>query len=698
MKTVISRTRNSQLVGHGILTAVICLCTGGLRDLAFGGDQLTVHEWGTFTSFQNENGVAFSGINTDDEPVPAFVHRLFYRGEFAPTNMPPREAKGVKYALPSITMRLETPVTYFYLPADVKEMSVDVSAEFRGGWLTEFFPQAAAEVDGRTVVDFKKEELTQKTVSKLTWNGITLSESGQGPKTDDRVWLAPREVRAAQINIGGESERFLFYRGVAHLDALFRIARPKGSDQLEFHSQFLNPPELNGLTITRLWLAEITADGNAAFRALSEMTLSDQPDELLLETSAKFSDGEFSSENLGKLRSEMKLALIEQGLFEDEAAALLNTWELSYFRSPGLRLFFVVPQTWTDRTLPLKLSVPANVTRTMVGRIELVTPRHRQLIKKLAGQPLADLRPVTAAINKLRTSSAASDREKYNALASGRGNPKDLGTEVPECYQTFLDLGRFRSSLLLNAAWGSGRSVRGLSSFAIEVENPGIGYQKSIRDQRERDEAARRHLRVVERQIAAFEKREQSLPASENAILFLGGDTIQRWDLAKSFPGHPVTRYNDSQFLLSDLETVAGRVVVPKRPKLIVVQTGNEDIARNATPEECLASYQAFTATIRKALPDTRIVFISLLPSLPSWRDFEIQTEVNDMIREFSNTDDRLIFVDLVPRMLNSNRMPRPELFRDDQSSDLSEPGYELLTRGVAPYIGKKQSRSPAAR
>ena len=36
-----------------------------------------IHEWGTFTSLQDEFGRAIGGINTDDEPVPDFVHSYF---------------------------------------------------------------------------------------------------------------------------------------------------------------------------------------------------------------------------------------------------------------------------------------------------------------------------------------------------------------------------------------------------------------------------------------------------------------------------------------------------------------------------------------------------------------------------------------------------------------------------------------------
>jgi hypothetical protein len=42
--------------------------------LGKGNDGLIVHEWGTFTTLQDENGRELSGINVDDEPVPKFVH------------------------------------------------------------------------------------------------------------------------------------------------------------------------------------------------------------------------------------------------------------------------------------------------------------------------------------------------------------------------------------------------------------------------------------------------------------------------------------------------------------------------------------------------------------------------------------------------------------------------------------------------
>jgi len=127
-----------------------------VRALQAASPPLVVHEWGTFTSFQDARGKTISGINVDDEPVPRFVHRLRDFQTFQTTSMPARWSQGAPRCYPGVTLRLETPVLYFYPPADWQAKPFDVRATFVGGWLTEFYPAATTEgmnvvtaVDGR---------------------------------------------------------------------------------------------------------------------------------------------------------------------------------------------------------------------------------------------------------------------------------------------------------------------------------------------------------------------------------------------------------------------------------------------------------------------------------------------------------------------------------------------------------------------
>jgi hypothetical protein len=422
-----------------------------------------IHEWGTFTSLQDENGDAIGGINTDDEPVPAFVHQLGQQLLLQPTEMPPSFFQGAPHCHPGVTMRMETPVIYFHPPRNTGITNVSVRVKFRGGWLSEFYPNALVSTPALSNRLFQFGPLDRNTESTLEWRDLQVGGHWPLTNTTAHVWTSPRAVKAALVRTPeGEAEQFLFYRGVAHIDAPLRVATDPASGTLAIRSQWqLNekPP-----AIRSLMLVDIRADGEAAFRTLPDITLDPDVSKVLARTPASFSPGEFTSQNLVKLRELLKLALVSEGLHTDEALALLNTWELSYFKSPGLRLFFIVPREWTDFHLPLEVSVPAELTRVMVGRIELVKPEQRAALRAIAQMPPEKIQADSV---KLRTDFydallvKADFNREWDKYVQGRR--LDTIIAVPASYQTFLGLGRFRNALLLDEA--RRRPAAGLTGF-----------------------------------------------------------------------------------------------------------------------------------------------------------------------------------------------------------------------------------------
>ena len=146
--------------------ALLC----AIAPLARGANNLIVHEWGTFTSLQDENGNAIGGINTNDEPVPNFVHNIAPT-LLLPINEPPLSSKNVATCHSDVTMRLETPVIYFH-PSEGFDSLFDVKVQFRGGWLTQYFPNAIAEAPGISQNNFGP--LTPSTMGSLAWNNVSL--------------------------------------------------------------------------------------------------------------------------------------------------------------------------------------------------------------------------------------------------------------------------------------------------------------------------------------------------------------------------------------------------------------------------------------------------------------------------------------------------------------------------------------------
>ncbi len=146
--------------------------------------KLIVHEWGTFTSFQDSNGATISGINVDDEPVPKFVHRLHEMPIFTTRSMPALWSQGAPRCHPDVTLRLETPVLYFYPQAGFSVPSLEVRASFNGGWLTEFYPFADAENSGFPGA------LDRLSESSLQWKALSLAANMERlPSTKEHVWL-----------------------------------------------------------------------------------------------------------------------------------------------------------------------------------------------------------------------------------------------------------------------------------------------------------------------------------------------------------------------------------------------------------------------------------------------------------------------------------------------------------------------------
>src|SRR6185437_15404314 len=426
-------------------------------------NQWAIHEWGTFTSLQNESGDAIGGINTDDEPVPRFVHELANFLLLQPTEMPYSFCQGAPACHPDVTMRLETPVIYFHPPAaQTKITTASVFVKFRGGWLTEYYPFAEPSAPGLRPDDysltnvisplFQFGHLRADTESTLEWNHLEIGGDWPITNTTAHVWTSPRAVQAALVQTtNSESEKFLFYRGVAHIDAPLRISRDPGSGELLIRSQLKDLPTKTPLTLNSVWLVDIQAGGKVAFRTLAPFSLDKNTRKIVAHTPPDFEPKDFSSANLDKLKTSLRKALVADGLFADEANALLNTWELSYFKSAGLRVFFLVPRAWMDYYLPLDVSLPATINRVMVGRIELVTPEQRKLLRQLSSFSSELIREQYGQLWTNFYAGPARKPGEFDQLWYDK-KPLSYDIPIPSTYQTYLDLGRFRNALILDEA------------------------------------------------------------------------------------------------------------------------------------------------------------------------------------------------------------------------------------------------------
>jgi hypothetical protein len=360
-----------------------------LLALAFSGDEvpaarpapLVVHEWGTFTSAQNPRGDVLDGMHHEEESLPPFVYQM---DDARAVDLQMLRTKGLARSVRGVTVKMETPVTYFYsgFPALVR-----ARVELKHGLLSQWYPFARVSEKGtgngqayergeneeRAWVDFRTVES-----GALEWD-VELLAPGLGdeafPKTEpDAQWNAARipganRVRALVAAEGDapareETEGFLFYRGLA------RFALPITARTGEGAHVRLENTSAVGDVLTHLWVLH-ARDGRADVAYFPRLEPGQRVEFELPLTEASPARNEIEP----KLALGLEGSLVNSGLTRDEAHAMVETWRKSYFRTDGLRVLYVLPQRFTDEVLPLSIEPrPRECVRVLVGRLEIVTP------------------------------------------------------------------------------------------------------------------------------------------------------------------------------------------------------------------------------------------------------------------------------------------------------------------------------------
>jgi lysophospholipase L1-like esterase len=190
-----------------------------------------------------------------------------------------------------------------------------------------------------------------------------------------------------------------------------------------------------------------------------------------------------------------------------------------------------------------------------------------------------------------------------------------------------------------------------------------------------------------EKEIAAFEASDRERYSSMGGVLFIGSSSIRLWTtLGQDFPNQPVLNRGFGGSRIADSTHFAPRIVVPYKPRLIVMYAGGNDLNDGNTPEDVLTDFQAFVQTVRRSLPATRIAYISIAGNPARWSQVDRVKKANALIEAYTKQTPNMAFIDIFPHMLGPDGQPRPELFVADRLH-MSPAGYAIWKRTVAPFL-----------
>ena len=193
-----------------------------------------------------------------------------------------------------------------------------------------------------------------------------------------------------------------------------------------------------------------------------------------------------------------------------------------------------------------------------------------------------------------------------------------------------------------------------------------------------------------EKNIAAFEEADKKSPPAPGGIEFIGASGIARWTtLKEDVPGLPVFNRGFGGSQIEDATYFAERIVLPYKPKMIVFQSGGNDINAGKAPEQVAKDFEAFVTKVRSALPDVRILFIEQAPSSKRWDQREKQQQFNQLVKEFIAKDKNLVFIPMWNEFLGPDGKPNDALYVEDKLHN-NAAGYAIRVRIVKGYLEGK--------
>ena len=171
-----------------------------------------------------------------------------------------------------------------------------------------------------------------------------------------------------------------------------------------------------------------------------------------------------------------------------------------------------------------------------------------------------------------------------------------------------------------------------------------------------------------ENEIAAFEKADAQTPPAKGGIVFVGSSSIRMWKtLAQDFPQHRVLNRGFGGSEIADSVHFADRIVLPYAPRMVVLYAGGNDLNNGRPPEEVFADFTAFAVKVHAALPAAEIAYISSAGNPARWAQVEKVQALNGMIEAYIKDQPNMKFINVFPRMLGDDGLPKPGIFVADQ-------------------------------
>ena len=188
-------------------------------------------------------------------------------------------------------------------------------------------------------------------------------------------------------------------------------------------------------------------------------------------------------------------------------------------------------------------------------------------------------------------------------------------------------------------------------------------------------------------EVDNYRRQDKLEPVEKNGIVITGSSSIRFWqpDIHHEFKQVEVIARGFGGSNMNDLLHFSEELITQYQPRAVAIYEGDNDIAQGISPTLILKKYIALNNKVRKALPDIRIYFISIKPSIARQSMWPKMAETNQLIQELCNAQQHCTYIDTATQLLKDGK-PKQDVFIKD-GLHLNEKGYQLWSEAVVGVI-----------
>jgi lysophospholipase L1-like esterase len=181
----------------------------------------------------------------------------------------------------------------------------------------------------------------------------------------------------------------------------------------------------------------------------------------------------------------------------------------------------------------------------------------------------------------------------------------------------------------------------------------------------------------------------QKSPPAPGGIICIGSSHMQYWKSVQADLA-PLTVHNygvGGSRMTQAAELFVDNLVIPFKPRAVILYEGSNDINAGTKPEEVLANFRKLYGKLHAALPQTRLYVLGVVPS-PGKRFEKIADlkQTNELLAKECATQPWMKFIDVTSPLLGADGKPREELFKPGDIHMLPA-GYAVWKSVIAPVV-----------